>query len=250
MSADIGDILDSWDYQPGQVTARRFTGKDGAAKLQLRIDMGLMQMHVEGRPDGKRPMGCADWLEYWQRKAERLKARGEGPPRLDTEAVHKLQQECIQYHHRYICLYQLGDYPAVANDAERNLRAIEFVASHAETRELGWALRQFYPQAAMMRARGLGMQWLAEKRHDEALAKIDETLDDLHQFFEQQERGDEPESCAEAQSLIQWREEIRTQRPLTEAEQLRKKLDVAIEAENYEEAARVRDALRRLEARR
>jgi len=56
MSFDISHILEQWDYQPGQVAVRRFNGKDGVEKIQLRLDLGVLQMNSEGRPDGKRPL--------------------------------------------------------------------------------------------------------------------------------------------------------------------------------------------------
>ena len=37
MSYDISALLADWDYQPGQVVARRFKGKDGTEKVQLRV---------------------------------------------------------------------------------------------------------------------------------------------------------------------------------------------------------------------
>jgi hypothetical protein len=57
MSFDISALLDQWDYQPGQVVVRKFRGKDGQDKIQLRVDLGLLQMNAKGRPDGKRPFG-------------------------------------------------------------------------------------------------------------------------------------------------------------------------------------------------
>ena len=44
MHFDISPLLERWDYQPGRVSVRKFTGKDGIDKLQLRIDLGLLQM--------------------------------------------------------------------------------------------------------------------------------------------------------------------------------------------------------------
>ena len=57
MDFDISHLLDQWEYQPGQVVARRFKTKRGTEKIQLRLDLGLLQMNAEGRPDGKRPFG-------------------------------------------------------------------------------------------------------------------------------------------------------------------------------------------------
>src|SRR2546427_11705313 len=66
MDFDISHLLDQWDYQPGQVVVRRFKAKDGKEKIQLRVDLGLLQMNAEGRPDGKRPFGHPSLFDYFQ----------------------------------------------------------------------------------------------------------------------------------------------------------------------------------------
>ena len=57
MSLDISDILEDWPFKPGEVNVRRIMGNDGREKLQMRIDLGILQMEISGRPDGKTPEG-------------------------------------------------------------------------------------------------------------------------------------------------------------------------------------------------
>ena len=52
---DISGVLRGWTFQPGQVNVRLIRGSDGKPKLQLRLDLGLLQMELNGRPDGKKP---------------------------------------------------------------------------------------------------------------------------------------------------------------------------------------------------
>ena len=54
---DIGHILKGWEYEAGTINVRRITGNDGQPKLQMRLDLGLLQMEMDGRPDGERPHG-------------------------------------------------------------------------------------------------------------------------------------------------------------------------------------------------
>ena len=70
MNFDISHLLEQWDYQPGQVVVRRFVGKDGTEKIQLRVDLGLLQMNAHGRPDGKRPFGNPSLLDYYLAKLQ------------------------------------------------------------------------------------------------------------------------------------------------------------------------------------
>lgn len=78
MDFDIGPLLESWEYQPGQIVARKFVGKDGKEKIQLRVDVGILQMNADGRPDGKRPMGCASLYDHYQVRLRQYVARHEG----------------------------------------------------------------------------------------------------------------------------------------------------------------------------
>src|SRR6201986_5065216 len=66
MDFDISPLLDHWAYKPGQVVVRKFKGKDGKEKIQLRVDLGLLQMNADGRPDGKRPFGHNSLFDYYQ----------------------------------------------------------------------------------------------------------------------------------------------------------------------------------------
>jgi hypothetical protein len=49
MSFDISHLLEQWDYQPGLASVRKFTTKDGVDKIQLRLDLGILQMNTTGR---------------------------------------------------------------------------------------------------------------------------------------------------------------------------------------------------------
>lgn len=251
MNFDISHFLEQWDYQPGEVAVRRFKSKDGTEKIQLRVDLGLLQMNASGRPDGKRPFGHESLLQHYQAKLEKYRrihgASDEGFT-LKADDCAKLQQEAIQYHHRYICLFQLEDYPAVIRDTERNLVVFTFVNEYAESDELSWSLQQFGPQLLMMRIRARGMQALRDNRHEEAVEAIRDGLDEIRDFYRQHSRQDLLDQSGEIHSLESWLQEIQNKRPLSEREKLEHALEEAVRQEDYEKAAQVRDALRNLKA--
>ena len=249
MDFDITTLLDQWEYQPGQVVVRKFKAKDGKEKIQLRVDLGLLQMNVEGRPDGKRPFGHASLLEYHRARLRRWVAAHDGSDekfKLKAEDCAKLQLEALQYHHRYICLLQLEDYPAVIRDAERNLAAFDFVGKHAESEELAWSLQQFRPQLLMVLTRARGAQALKLGDYAGAIQHIEAGLEEIRAFYHSHACAEAAEASTEAQSLATWLEEIRAQRPLSRREQLERALNEAVQCEDYEKAARVRDVLRNL----
>src|ERR1043166_4331588 len=64
---DILPLLKGWDYEPGTINVRKINGADGQPKLQMRLDLGLLQMELDGRPDGTRPHGCDSLLDYFEK---------------------------------------------------------------------------------------------------------------------------------------------------------------------------------------
>lgn len=249
MSFDISALLDQWDYQPGQVVVRKFQGKDGREKIQLRLDLGLLQMNAKGRPDGKRPFGRESLLEYHLDALEKYKRDHDNDDRdfrLNAEECGRLQQEFIQYHHRYICLFQLEEFDAVIEDAERNLRVFDFVERYAGSEDLAWSLQQFRPECVMMRVRAKGAVALKASRYDQVIKIVEGGLEEIRQFYRDHERQDLAEQSGEIQSLESWLRDIQSKRPLTPREKLESALDEAVKNEDYERAAQVRDELRKM----
>lgn len=251
MNFDISHLLEQWDYQPGQVVVRRFMGKDGNEKIQLRVDLGILQMNSEGRPDGKRPVGYPSLFEFYLKKFSRtLNAVDSSNEEfgLKPEDCAKLQLEALQYHHRSICFLQLEDYPAVARDTERNLKVFDFVAEHAESEELGWSLEQFRPQVLMLNTRARATEKLLAEQFNSAVEIIDEGIEQLKEFYLKYSRAELLDQSPEIQSLQLWREEVLKNKPLSKREKLESDLREAVKQEDYEKAAKVRDALKNLGA--
>ena len=250
MTFDLTAMLKDRDYRPGQVVARRFQGQDGE-KIQLRVDLGILQMNAEGRPDGKKPLGHESWFHFYRKRQEQAPAGADGgDPEfvLDAEDCGRLQQEAIQYHHRYICLFQLADHAGVERDCARNLEVFAFVDRFAESDELSWSVVQFTPQLLMMRTRARGAARLEKGDRAGAEAAIEEGLEQLAAFHREHDREELIEQSGEILSLRAWLDEIRRRPPENEIERLRFALAEAIRIEDYEKAAEVRDQLRKLQA--
>ncbi len=249
MDWDISHVLDDWYFEPGEAKVRRFVGKDGVEKLQMRIDLGILQMNAAGRPDGKTPCGKPTFLDHLREKQQRHdmeKSGGSSGFRLESRECFKLQQEAIQYHHRYICYFQLEDYANVIKDTDRNLAAISFAVQYAPSEENIWNLRQLTPQLLMMRTRATAAQSLESHDYTQAESNIKEGIVRLHEFYNSIARGELIQESSEILSLESWLKEIHSNRPLTRREKLESRLKQAIADENYEEAARCRDEIREL----
>jgi hypothetical protein len=251
MDFDISDLLEHWDYKPGQVVVRKFKLKDGTEKIQLRVDLGLLQMNTEGRPDGKRPFGHDSLFDFYQARLYRHLAEHDGSDekfKLKADDCAKLQIEALQYHHRYICLLQLGDYAGVVRDAEHNLAVFDFVRKHAESEELAWSLRQFQPQLLMILTRARAMQTMETGHYGGAVELIEQGLDLIRDFYREHSKQELMEQSGEIHSLETWLSELRANRPLSAREKLEQALSDAVQREDYERAAQMRDALRNLKS--
>lgn len=249
MSFDISHLLEQWDYQPGTASVRKFNGKDGVEKLQVRLDLGILQMNCEGRPDGKRPLGHPSLFEYYQSKLTRHQSANDGSEegfKLKPDDCAKLQFEALQYYQRHNCLWQLEDFAGVARDTERNLLVCDFAAKHAESEELAWSLEQFKPQLLMMHTRALASSALKENNYDEAVRHIEHGMERIRIFYRDHERSDATEQSMELNALKTWLDEISSRRPLSTREKLERALTDAVNNEDYEKAAEMRDALRNL----
>jgi hypothetical protein len=246
MSADLSLILHGWDHNPNEVTVRRITGLDGRPKIQMRLDLGMLQMEMVGRPDGKRPHGYESLLEYYEDRLRRYSAlNGDSDGfEMDGNACAEVKQESMQYYYRYLSLFHLGCYREVIRDTERNLRAFDFLREHAGRDEDRLTLEQFRPYVFMMNTRAKACLALEARGFDLALQHIEEGVNRIEDFFVSVERSDLIDNCREITFLREWGDRIRSDRPLTPAEKLRRELATAVEVEDYERAAELRDRIR------
>ena len=167
---------------------------------------------------------------------------------MTPEDCSKLHLEALQYHHRYICLLQLEDYAGVIRDAERNLAVFGFVGKHTESEELAWSLQQFQPQLLMVLTRARATQSLESGDYAVAVEQVEQGTESIRNFYRDHSRLDQLEQSGEIQSLETWLAELRANRPLSRREKLELALSEAVNCEDYEKAAQVRDALRNLSA--
>src|SRR4249920_1718041 len=124
---DISPILKGWDYEAGAINVRKIPGFDGKEKLQMRLDLGVLQMEMTGRPDGQRPHGFESYLDFVEEQlANYRKDRGDEEGfSLRGDQCMELREEALMYYHRYLSLFILGDFPSVVRDTARNLRVLD-----------------------------------------------------------------------------------------------------------------------------
>ena len=245
---DITPILKGWEYEPGTINVRKIVGADGQPKLQMRLDLGLLQMELNGRPDGVRPFGCESLLEYFEKRLRlhRKKNGNEEGFRLTSAQCQSLREEAMMYYHRYLSLFVLGEYPEVARDTARNLRVLDMCGKFAANEQDRLILEQYRPYIIMMNTRARAS--LASERGNNARAfkLIKRGLRQIKAFFARFGQEDAYKHSNEARILRRFGREIRAKLPIDPMRELQRELARAIKVENYEEAARLRDAIDRL----
>ncbi|CAN5810163.1 hypothetical protein BH11PLA1_BH11PLA1_21200 [soil metagenome] len=309
-SWDLSELLRAWPYEPGRLNVRVIESADGEGRIQMRLDLGILQMHMTGRPDGQRPRGFQSLLDFHEARLDDalhgrplreeddeaagiggaddddddesaddngksspgMKPFGsaggdsrdddpedrEGPdiagggssggaPRafkLSTDECRELREEAVQYYHRYMALLVLEDFEGVVRDTTRNLRVLDVCAKYAESEEDREALEPFRAYITMMRARALASQSLKDNEPKAALHAIDEGIDALRQHFQATGEDAAFETSGEVQMLRGMRESLVPKLPISPRGELKRRLEAAVKAENYELAAQLRDELK------
>ena len=253
---DISKILNNWEFDAEDICARKIVGQDGREKLQIRVDLGMLQMDLDGRPDGKRPYGKASLLYHFQKKLRKHELESTEPFDLSDEDCDRLGQEGLQYYHRYVCLLRLGDYDRVITDTRHNLDIFDLVNRCSTDDEEKMLFEQYRPYVTMINTRARGELRLLEEDYDGALKIIEEGIRQIQamiEAFDEFESNDEFEAEDESEevfALRSWRDEIRKNRPIPLKQRLAQQLQEAIAEERYERAATLRDRLQGLEMKR
>jgi hypothetical protein len=247
-SDDISHILRSWEYKNDEMNVRRIMGDDHREKLQMRLDLGLLQMEVDGRPDGRRPFGFESLLEYFLDSLQRHKdAHGSDEGwKLSEDDANKMRLEGLQYYHRYLSFFFLEDWVGVVRDTQRNLVQFDLLWKYGPEEER-WASEQYRPYVLMMNTRAKVSLTLIEKDYDLALKQLEGGIGAIESFYEGHGRSEMIAESHELQFLKEWLEKVRQRKPLTKREKLQRALEAAVSEEAYERAAQIRDQLKALD---
>ena len=255
MSNDLSQVLNEWQFDPESVLVRIVPGDDGLGKIQLRVDLGILQMDMNGRPDGLRPEGFESWLDFYEHQQQTHDEANldSAPFLLDEQDCIRLWREGMQYYHRYLSFWHLELYELCTRDTARNLRLFVFIRSHARDERHKLQFDQWRPYVIMMHTRAVATPLLAQKIFDEGLRVIEAGIDGIREFLDEYNQSHRTEECVELVSLERWRDEILGQeeramaaRPKSTLQLLRRDLEAAITAEEFEAAAQLRDKIRKL----
>ncbi|MFQ5494125.1 MAG: hypothetical protein ACE5EX_01980 [Phycisphaerae bacterium] len=243
---DLQQALADWPYEPDKISVRKILGTDGAVRVQMRVELGILQMEAEGRPDGFKPHGCESLLAYYRDQLTKLDPQSETTPELGLtgERCAALRVEASLYYRRYIAFFVLEEYANVAKDTAHSLGIFDLCRDHAEDPDDRTALEEFRPYVVMMGARARAYQAMEESEPASALAHVNRGIMAIRTFFEESGRPEAESESDELRVLRALAAELGDRVPKDSLIVTRKALRAAIEQERFEEAARLRDALK------
>ncbi|MBI2192504.1 MAG: UvrB/UvrC motif-containing protein [Planctomycetes bacterium] len=247
MNPDITEALEGWEFEPGSITVRKILGEDGRPKLQMRLELGMIQMEMTGRPDGQRPHERESYLHYYQEKlVEHVRKRGSKEGfRLSSDAAEHLRSEALHYYYRYLSLFHLQDYEQVVLDTARNLEAAEFLKSFGRTEKDRVSVDQYRAYILMMNTQARARLARQASQPFEAIGLIRSGIRAIRSWLQSNLDEEATKKGGEISLLEGLEKEILGEMPERPLDQVEAELRLAVERQEFEKAACLRDYLRR-----
>jgi hypothetical protein len=238
-SDNIDEVLRGWPYDPNALSVRIVNGSDGRDVLQMRIDMGILQLELEGRPDGTRPNGFETYQDYLISQAARFGDEFE----LDEEQCNEIDREFVQFYHRRICWLRLQNYRKAVADADHTLKLMDFCKEYSADEQWTVTHEQYRPFVMFHRTQALALAELEDQHAEAAVEAINDGLNRIKQVFVEYEAEDQYDEDELVQRLHELREALRKEYDVGRT--LHERLQDAVASEQYELAAKLRDELLR-----
>ena len=247
MSDDITYILSSWPYDPDNLT-RIIRVEDGRKVLQVRQPLGIEQYELEGRPDGETPHGFESYLDYYlERIEEYVSTHGTVDGfSLSHEDFLRLQNEGIIYYYRYLVLFQMSDFERTARDTDHNLSICEIAEKFTDEEDDKKELLQYKPYILRINAISKAMISLNKQLKDVAAQILESAIELIKKMPNIESPAFQFEKLRSLHSLQTTLRQIRKKK-ISPVAKLKSELDQAVEEENYERAAELRDKIRQIE---
>lgn len=238
---DIDHLLKSWEYVPGEIQSRLVRARDGREILQVRVDLGILQLEVKGRPDGTKPKGSDSYYDHLVQEAVKAGEKFA----LTEEHESEIDREFLQYYQRRVCWLALRKFGRAVEDADHNLALLDFIVKHAPDEEWVAAHEQYRPFILFHRIQAAALAELDQEGPEDAIRRLNEGLDTLKKVFDDHEADEVFDENEMVQRLVQLRDVLK--REYDVGPSLEERLEEAVRNEEYELAAKLRDEINRQE---
>jgi hypothetical protein len=244
---DLRPWLDDWPHDPDK-NIRLIRCTDGREVIQVRQPVGIEQYELEGRPDGVRPHDAESLLDYHVARFKHAKESSTTDPfALTEEECSELFNEGVLYYFRYFYLFQLEEWELTIRDTTRNLRLFDFVHRYAAREEDRAHLEQWRPYLIRMHAVARAMMALDDHQHALARETLQQAITQIEGMEPMESQTFQFEHERSLSALREMLTEVESNRPLTERERLERALQAAVDEEQFERAAELRDRLKALD---
>ena len=244
---DLAIIFDGWphDERDEVNNIRKIVGIDGRVKLQIRLRDGVIQWELEGRPDGRRPYGFESVLAYCRVLLERSP---QPRRRLDKSMLDELEAELLAVTKRRLVLLKIGDYSRGLKDAVHALGVLQILRKCARDKEAAFQSDRYRPLITADKARAEALLEVQREQMQGAIQALNNGIHEIEEFFQHYGIESQISKSQERQALVDLRRSLRERYsiPLTDdelLETLKAEQQVAIEQEDFEMAARLRDKI-------
>ncbi len=221
------------------MSARLVQTADGRSVLQMRVELGVLQMEASGRPDGQRPHGFPTYLQYLQSR----QAWDEEGALLDEVQCGEIDRECVQYYHRRVCWLALREYGHAIEDADHTLALMDYAAEHSPNHEWTLSHEQHRPFVLFHRTQAAALAALEQSSPAAAIEQVEIGLERMRRVYEGVDAEEEFDDDEMVQQLVELRQWMRTHYRVGRT--LQEQLDEAVAREQYELAAWLRDEIAR-----
>jgi hypothetical protein len=247
---DLHTALRNWSYDPERISVRKIRGGDGVPRIQMRVELGILQMDVDGRPDGLTPLGFESFLACHRRRLAQFEERNGTTLGFALTPRHcaELRFESSLYYRRFVALFVLEEYAEVVRDTSHNLAIFDLCHDFALEPADRMALESFRPYVMMMDARSRAHQSLVDSDPACALAHVNRGIMHIRAFFEDRGESQLVESSEDMRILHALASDVRSKMPQDTLAVARKQLQEAVAEERFEEAVRLRETIRSLHA--
>ena len=236
MSSDLDYLLNEWPYEPESLCARLIKAADGRDLIQLRIDLGILQLETHGRPDGQHPQGHNTLLDCL------CKQEAEDPDfELDEATCLEVDREFVQFYHRRVAWLRLQRFERAVQDADHTLALMDFCREHSPCED--WTLQHEQHRAFVLfhRTQAAALQSIEEQAPEDAVEAISDGLDLIEENFIDMGWEEHFDSDELVERLVELRESLRNDFSIEKT--LNEQLADAVASEQYELAARLRDQM-------
>jgi hypothetical protein len=233
---DLDPILNAWPYEPGAVRVRMAAGRDGRDVIQMRVDLGILQLETDGRPDGEHPHGYESYYDYLLSEEYHDAAFI-----LSEEQGAEVDREFVQFYHRRVCWLTLREFDRAVHDADHTLALMDLCSEHAPDEEWALSHEQYRPFVLFHRIQAAALKHLEAENASGAVEELNRGLEQLHELFTEHEAEEFFEEDELVVRLTELRESLRDHYDVGRT--LEEKLQAAIAEEQYELAAKLRDQL-------